>query len=321
MNSWGKTPYGKKRYRCPRCLTSITAYKKKKTSFFGLFKQYILWGLTYEILSYQSGYSVPHLVEKFHEYLEQDPPPLPKLNQSRYDVAYLLIDGLWLARYFVLMVYRQSKNLVILHISVAGGEYTSKIKKDLDTLKVLGYRFSGIVSDGGKGVVSAIREVFPYLAHQICLFHMYSQVSRAIGKNPQDYRVQELRKLADHVWLIESREALEWWHKQVRKWIFDNHGFLVEKKYNIDGSYWFVHKGVRKAARILDILPQTSFTFLRGHPLMPKTTNEVEAQFGHLGKRWLAHRGLKKERWQKFLNWFVYLYNQDKLSPKKRKSD
>lgn len=28
---------------------------------------------------------------------------------------------------------------------------------------------------------------------------------------------------------------------------------------------------------------------------MPKTTNELEAQFGHLGKRWLAHRGLKRE--------------------------
>ena len=52
---------------------------------------------------------------------------------------------------------------------------------------------------------------------------------------------------------------------------------------------------------------------------MPKTTNELEAQFGHLGKRWLSHRGLKRERWKDFLKWFVYFYNQEKLSQKKTK--
>lgn len=269
------------------------------------------------MISRETRYSVSYLVRRFHAYLDQSPSPLPKLDQSEYDVAYLLIDGLWLAKYFVLMVYRQSKNLVILHVSVAGGEYASKITKDLQALKQEGYIFTGIVTDGGKGIVSAVKEVYPHTAHQICLYHLYSEASKAIGKRPKDYRVQQLRSLLDHVWKIEYRAALRWWHKQVRTWIFMNHNFLVEKKYDHEGTYWFVHKGVRKAARILDILPQTSFTFLYGHPLMPKTTNEIEAQFGHLGKRWLAHRGMKKQRWQSFLNWFVYLYNQDKLTSKK----
>ena len=150
---------------------------------------------------------------------------------------------------------------------------------------------------------------------------MYSQAIKSIGKKPKDYRVQQLRKLADHVWLIESREALNWWHQQLTSWIKDNYEYLWERRYDSEGGWWFIHKGARKAVRILDQLPQISFTFLKGHPLMPKTTNEIEAQFGHLGKRWLAHRGLKKQRWQKFLAWFVYLYNQDKISSRKRKSD
>jgi hypothetical protein len=123
------------------------------------------------------------------------------------------------------------------------------------------------------------------------------------------------------VWLIESREALKWWHNQVLDWIKANDEYLWEKKCDQEGRRWFAHKGARKAARILKKLPETSFTFLHGHPLMPKTTNELEAQFGHLGKRWLAHRGLRKDRWEKFLRWFVYLYNEEKLSSKKRKSD
>jgi hypothetical protein len=54
---------------------------------------------------------------------------------------------------------------------------------------------------------------------------------------------------------------------------------------------------------------------------MPKTTNELEGQFGNLGKRWLAHRGLKTEKWEQFMKWFVYFYNQDKLSSGKTKQD
>jgi len=52
---------------------------------------------------------------------------------------------------------------------------------------------------------------------------------------------------------------------------------------------------------------------------MLKTTNELEAQFGHLEKRWLAHRGLKKLRWEQFLHWFVYFYNTDYMAVRKSK--
>ena len=54
---------------------------------------------------------------------------------------------------------------------------------------------------------------------------------------------------------------------------------------------------------------------------MPKTTNEIEATFGHLGQRWLAHRGLKTERWESFMKWFVYFYNLQKMTQSKSKKD
>src|SRR5205814_1547405 len=105
--------------------------------------------------------------------------------------------------------------------------------------------------------------------------------------------------------------ALRWWEKQVGHWIKSHSGYLKEKKYDLDYNWWFIHKGVRRAVNILQDLPKTSFAFL-DHPLMPKTTNELEAQFGHIGKRWLSHRGLKIEKWKYFMKWFVYFYNQNK---------
>lgn len=314
FSSWGRTSSGKKRYGCRSCRkTRIYQKQIKKPDTSVLFRQYVLWGLTYEMLSSISGYSIPHLVEKFHAYFLEDPPPLPKLDQSNQEVTFLLIDGLWFGRWFVLMVYRQSGNLLILHIAIAGREVTTKISRDLKIIREMGYRFTGIVSDGGTGIVGAVDRVFPHIPHQICLAHLHRGIIAAIGRYPREERVRELKALADHVWLIESKEALRWWEEQLKHWITSHNAYLKERRYDIDYNWWYVHKGVRKAVATLQELPYTSFKFL-DYPLMPKTTNEIEAQFGHLGKRWLAHRGLKRERWKYFLTWFVYFYNQEKQS-------
>jgi hypothetical protein len=320
LSSWGKTSSGKKRYGCATCKKTRIYQKNVKAAYaFNLFKQYVLWGLTYEMLSSFSGHSIQHLVRKFHNYLEQDPPELPLLDQSNIPQTFLLIDGLWFGRWFVLMVYRQSGNLTILHISSMGREAATRIEKDLKQIKEH-YLFTGIVSDGGTEIVSAVNEVFPYAPHQICLAHLHRGIIAAIGRYSKDYRIQELKRIADHVWLIESKEALRWWMEKLNEWIKRNNSFLKEKRYDLNYNWWHTHKGARKAVATLLDLPKTSFKFL-DYPLMPKTTNEIEAQFGHLGKRWLAHRGLKRQRWEYFLKWFVYFYNQEKLSQKKTKED
>lgn len=320
LTSWGRTPGGKKRYGCNTCLkTRVYHHKRKKTDFFVLFREYVLWGHTYEQLSDQSGYTIQYLQLKFQLFFSKAPPALPPLDQSAYEEAFLLIDGLWLKRGFVLMAYRQSGNLTILHISVVGREAATKIAKDLRILKEV-YIFTAVVSDGGTGIIKAVQDVFPHIPHQICLAHLHRDIIASIGRYPKDVRIQELKALSDHIWLIESREALRWWQHQVRIWIKHNNVFLKERRYDQDWNYWYIHKGARRAVSILLDLTNTSFKFL-DHPLMPKTTNELEAQFGHLGKRWLSHRGLKTEKWETFMQWFVYFYNQDKLSQKKTKED
>lgn len=318
---WGRTRGGKRRYRCFFCKVTRLYRTTKDTDikFFSLFRQYVLWGHTYEQLSDQTGYSLQYLQSKFQEFFVSQPPILPPIDQTNTQEAFLLIDGLWLKRGFVLMAYRQSRNLTILHISVVGREAATKIAKDLKILKET-YVFTGVVSDGGTGIIKAVQDVFFHIPHQICLAHMHRDIIASIGRYPRDERIKELKALADHVWLIESKEALRWWREKVQVWIKENNGYLKERKYDQDWNYWYVHKGARKAVSILQSLPHTSFKFL-DHPLMPKTTNEIEASFGHLGKRWLSHRGLKTEKWESFMNWFVYLYNNDKLSRKKTKKD
>jgi hypothetical protein len=250
---WGKTGSGKKRWYCKTCGTSrIYHLSRKKLNIIPLFKQYILWGLTYEMLASNSGYSIQYLVLEFHKLLELDPPKLPRFNQSEFEVTYLLIDGLWFGRWFVLLVYRQSGTLYLLHISIAGREAQTKIVKDLRFIKdELKYKFTGAVTDGGTAICSAVTTVYPHMPHQICLAHMYRQIINALGRYSKDQRITELISLANHIWFIESAEALNWWKHEIKNWFFKNVFFLKETRTDETGRRWYVHKGVRKAIRIL----------------------------------------------------------------------
>lgn len=136
-----------------------------------------------------------------------------------------------------MLVYRQSKNLTILHISFVGKEAAGHIVRDLKAVKKKGYVFTGIVSDGGKGIVAGIREVYPHIPHQICLAHLHRDCINALGRYPKDNRVKKLKALADHVWLIESKEALAWWKVKLQKWITRYHEYLWEYRRDTEGRW------------------------------------------------------------------------------------
>lgn len=266
------------------------------------------------MLSSWSGYTIRGLEKQFHKLLDQLPPAndIPELET---DEAYLLVDGLWFGKRYALMLYRHSKAKHILHASFVAKEFGTLIAKDLKYLSTK-YRFTGIVSDGGTGIGNAVFMVFGSIPHQICMAHLHRDIVNAIGRYPKDERVKRLKKLAEHIFLIESKEALNWWRDKLQGWINKNRDFLLEFKRDNLGHWWYIHKGVRKAVRILVSLPDTSFKFL-DHPLMPKTTNELEGSISVLSQKHNIHRGLKRERVKPFLSWFIYFYNQKLLSQRK----
>lgn len=227
-----------------------------------------------------------------------------------------MIDGLWFGKKLCLILYRQSKLKLLFHASFMSKEYGSLIAKDLLLLKERGYRFTCVVSDGGTGIRKAVFKVFGHIPHQVCLAHLHRDVINAIGRYPKDKRIKQLKRLADHLWLIESKEALAWWEGKLKEWTTQNKDFLNEIRHVEGFGWWFIHKGLRKAVRILVSIPDTSFKFL-DRPLMPKTTNELEGSISVLSRKHLIHRGLKEENFKSFIKWFIYFYNRKLLSQKK----
>lgn len=319
---YGFTSRKVRRYRCPHCLKTAISYQKRSPSrrpYFHLFRQYVLDGVTYQYLAKTFKVNQRVLLFWFHRYLAQSPPllPLPPLDR---DYVFLLIDGKWNGQRDVTVLYRRSDTKTILLATVMKKEYGSLIAKDLRRLREQGFDCSGVVSDGGTGIVKAVKQVFPEVEHQHCLAHIHRQYTNALGQQPQDPRVQDLRRLVNHLFLIESKAALKDWLLWVKDWHYQNREYLRERRRDDLGRVWFAHPKARKVLYGLLRAAKTSFHFL-DMPLMPKTSNALEASIGILKSKRNIHRGLKRCRQPQFTQWFVYFYNQQIMSRKKYTND
>lgn len=159
----------------------------------GWFEKYVLNGINYTSLSSWSKYSLSWLIRLFHNLLDQSPPQLtiPEISD---DESYLLVDALWFGKRACVMLYRHSKKKIIIHLSFLKREYGSQIAKDLKILKKK-YSFTGVVSDGGKGILNAVFNVFGHIPHQICMAHLHRDIINAIGRFPKDEKVKELKRI------------------------------------------------------------------------------------------------------------------------------
>lgn len=318
----GKTNNGGLRYRCSGCGITSISYQKKRPSkkpYFHLFREYVLDGVTYQYLAKKNRVSIQTLLSWFHRYFNQQPPvlPLPAIDK---DYIYLVIDGKWQGKHSVTMLYRRSDTKTILHASVMRKEYSSLIKKDLEYLVNQGFACSGVISDGGTGITKAVAKVFPNEPHQRCLAHVHRKYTASLGKHPKDANVQALKQLVDHLFLIESRAALKDWVLWVREWYKLNWSYIHERRRDDIGRVWYAHPGPRKVLYGLLRAAKTSFVFLRC-PLMPKTTNCLEASIGVISDKKRIHRGLKRCRQPQFVKWYIYFYNQKQMSSRKQSED
>lgn len=319
---WGTNHAGTTRYRCLLCKKTHVASQKKHArchAFQWYFEQYVLYGVTYSTLVRMSPYSLATLTRAFDRIFQKTPPQLiiPVLRETE---TYLILDGKWFGKRVCLMLYRQSRSKLILYACFMPKEYGTLILKNLKELDRQGYRFTGVVSDGGTGIKKAVVKMYGHIPHQICMAHIHRQATCAIGIHPKEEHIKELRRLADHMWLIESKEARTWWKSKVNAWIRNYGMYLGATKWDTTGHWWYIHSGVRKSVRAIKTAYEDCFSFL-DHPLMPKTSNEIEATIGNLSMKHLVHRGMKREKLQQFIAWYIYFYNRKLLSQRKLQRD
>jgi hypothetical protein len=262
---------------------------------------------TLKELSKESSKSIRTLQRLFDSFLSKPPQPQPVSNQK----SILLIDGTWFNRTNCLIVYYDYRLKRPQYWRYTIRENAPEIVEDLESLRDRGVICIGAVTDGGKGLISALNHVYPDIPKQRCLVHIQRLSLAWLTRSPKTQAGRSLRKLCLALNQIKSKQQRDQWLKTFNAWDIKYSKFLKERTTGPDGKrWWYTHKSLRKVRRyILNALPHM-FLYL-DHPGLPKDTNILEgAIFAPLKDIYRSHRGLSPDQRANFLAWYLYLKYQ-----------
>ena len=153
-----------------------------------------------------------------------------------------------------------------------------------------------VVCDGQKGLLKAIREVWPGIAIQRCHFHILQLARRYLTRRPKTEAGREIQILMRGLARIRVETAAQAWRLAYEAWEGRYALFLAERTYYRDGTrvrWWYTHRHLRGMRSLVQGALPHLFTFLR-YPGTPNTTNHVEGGVNAMIAESLRlHRGLR----------------------------
>jgi len=152
----------------------------------------------------------------------------------------------------------------------------------------------GVITDWKKPLVSCVNIFFPYSSHQRCLSHVKRQLMRLLPLKSPILATKNLRIIAQKIIKIKNKKDKTLWKKEVEAWI-KKYRFLLKEKtigVNTKKKWWYTHKNLRQAIKLLTFDEKYLFTYL-DYPFLPKTNNSLEGLNSHMKTKLANHRGVK----------------------------
>jgi hypothetical protein len=200
----------------------------------------------------------------------------------------------------VLVARANGKNIVWKTIETEKVEhYAEMIQLMIDA----GIKINSFVIDGRRGVINMILKRFSGRPVQLCQFHQIQTMTHYLSKNPKLKAGKELRAISLTITEADSEkltQTLNSWHE---KWS----DFLAEKTRNPETKRWrYTHRRLRSAYRSLKTNLPWLFTYQKYPELnIPNTTNSCDGSFAHWKNRLRVHRGLRRDRKEKMMNYLL----------------
>lgn len=208
----------------------------------------------------------------------------------------LVFDATFFARTDGVLVFRADK--INLHWRFISSETLAEISAGLDRLEQEGYHFKSVTIDGRRGVIKLLKTRYPGMPIQMCQFHQSQIIRRYTTNNPKTSCAKDLKvlmKCMTEVDYVMFKSLLETLYE-----IYED--FLKER--NEYGQ--FKHRKLRSAFRSLKTNLPYLFTCKDFPDLnIPNTTNSCDGSFAHWKQKVKIHRGLKKERRNKMINYLL----------------
>ena len=304
---WGQRD-SHQRYRCRDCGASFVKHKEgvRQSNRLVWFRKWVLGKQTIEDIAQVSGYSSRQLHRWFDEYLDT----FPSWTINTSTPIYLLIDGTYYSDDHCLIVYRAENLKRTIFYRFTTREDDDEIASDLLNIRDMGYDVIGITTDGGDNIIRAVQYVFPNLPRQRCVVHVQRECLTSITQHPRSSEAKLFKNLVQQLSIVDTNNDRLWWLSQYSRWTEDNLEYVFQKGVvSYSKQEYYVHNDLRKAYIHLKRALPNLFTYI-DHPGVPKTTNALEAFFGHIKDLIRLHRGLAESRIDNFIKWF--LFNDEK---------
>jgi hypothetical protein len=295
----GFQPNGKKRWRCLNCGTARIQRRKDVTD------RNRLQGLVSYLLGSQKR--AAHTTRSSatrHDADYWDVIPTLLITGEIYDCV--VLDATSVGCRVVAIIRSLSHCLV--------WQYGLREQSELwsGTLAMLP-RPRAVVCDGQKGILKALREVWPGIIIQRCHVHVRRNIRVKLTLHPQSQAGQDLQRLMRRLSAVKTEEDMLCFTDDFTK-LYDRHEpFLKEKTRgpNPKGrhGWWYTHREVRSAYQQLDELIRSGQLFAYiVHPQLhiPNQTNYVEGGINSPLKELLhRHRGLTQDRQERLTDWYL----------------
>ena len=174
------------------------------------------------------------------------------------------------------------------------------VRPMLGRLHDLGLRPKALIMDGHRMVIRAIREIWPTVIIQRCLYHIQREGSRWLRTYPKTEAGKELQGLLRYLPKVKNSKRKAQFLHDFSSWL-ERHESFVRALPRSTVAYKDLK---RTMALITNALPDM-FHYL-DDPNIHSTTNCLESFFSRLKADFRRHRGLSEAHKQSYLQWYCY---------------
>lgn len=302
MRRWGKTTTGKQRWQCEKCASTGTrtrrdvAHDRKHR----LFLSWCCGKMTVADAAKSAGVTRQTAWRWFTPFWKS-PPQAKESIRCRV----LVTDGVSVVKHELVALLAGDPKIA----EPVGWIFARRENFDAWCAFLLQLRSRGanpdfVVSDGQKGLLKAVREVFPGAVTQRCIVHVHRQAMIWLTRNPKTSAGHELRLIVSTLLLVRTVAQRDIWLKSLRSWENRHSDFLKERTYG-ENRWWYAHRKLRAVRSLLGNAAPDLFRYVE-NPSVPRTSNHVEGGLNSRIKELLrSHRGLSKNQRLALVCWYL----------------
>lgn len=211
----------------------------------------------------------------------------------------VLVDGVWVGSWCLLIAVTET--LEVLAWQWCARESTAAWTALLERIPAP----TVVVCDGGAGIASAVRGVWPKTRTQRCLFHVQMNIRRYLTLNPRTDAGRRLLVLSRELSKVRDEDQVIAWRLKLEAW-WQAHGHLTKERSYDGRRYWFTHDRLRKAWQLLAKLSRDGTLFTHVSYGNARTTSPLEGGINNGIRTVLRnHRGMSEPHMKRAAEWFL----------------